>query len=278
MPREDWSAFEVAIIVDDYFSMLQLEIENKPYNKTVHRKRIVPLLKGRSEGSIEFKHQNISAVLINLGSPYIRGYKPRYNYQQALEKQVSDYIGQHLPILENKFEDFATQNIIIPTTEINFETLLVTEPEITEFAEREPTYKPIKINYLEREQNNRNLGERGEQLVLDYERYRLIIAGKESLADKIEWVSKEKGDGAGFDILSKNNNGTDRYVEVKTTKLTKETPIFLSKTEVSFATLKSKEFYLYRVFNFNTNPQLFIKNGQYDKFCRLIPQSFKGYF
>ena len=113
---------------------------------------------------------------------------------------------------------------------------------------------------------------------MNYEKYRLIKAGKENLADKIEWVSKDKGDGAGFDILSKNDNGTDRYVEVKTTKLTKETPIFLTKNEVSFATKKSNYFYLYRVFNFDTKPQLFIKHGSYDSFCKLLPQSFKGYF
>ena len=127
-------------------------------------------------------------------------------------------------------------------------------------------------------QNNRLLGEAGEDLILKYEKWRLIEAGKMSLADKIEWVSKEQGDGAGFDILSKNTNGTDRYIEVKTTKLSKETPIYLSRTELSFATLKQKDFFLYRVFNFDTSPQFFVKNGKYESFCQLQPQTFKGYF
>ena len=82
----------------------------------------------------------------------------------------------------------------------------------------------------------------------------------------------------GFDILSKNNNGTDRYIEVKTTKLTKETPIYFSRNEWKFAQLKEKDFFLYRVFNFAENPQLFIKQGHYESFCKLQPQSFKGYF
>ena len=33
-------------------------------------------LDGRSKGSIEFKHQNVSAVLVDMGLPYIDGYKP----------------------------------------------------------------------------------------------------------------------------------------------------------------------------------------------------------
>ncbi len=59
--------------------------------------------------------------------------------------------------------------------------------------------------------------------------------GKEKFAEQVRWISKEKGDGAGFDILSRNLNGTDKYIEVKTTKLAKETPIFFSKNELDFS-------------------------------------------
>lgn len=114
--------------------------------------------------------------------------------------------------------------------------------------------------------------------MIAYEQHRLVKAGKDSLADKIEWVSKEKGDGMGFDILSKNNNGTDRYIEVKTTKLSKETPIYITKNEVSFAAFQKQSFYLYRVYNFDSKPKIFIKNGEYNSYCKLLPESFKGYF
>ena len=41
----------------------------------------------------EFKHQNISAVLVNMGLPYIDGYKPARNYQKAvLPKAIEDYL------------------------------------------------------------------------------------------------------------------------------------------------------------------------------------------
>ncbi len=82
----DWSDLEVEQIVSDYFSMLGDEIAGIPYNKTEHRIKITPLLNNRSEGSVEFKHQNISAVLAQLGLPWIQGYKPRYNYQSVLVK------------------------------------------------------------------------------------------------------------------------------------------------------------------------------------------------
>ena len=70
--NEDWTKSEVAMIVQDYFNMLQFELEGKKYNKTFHRQGLITLLNNRSEGSIEFKHQNISAVLINMGLPFIK--------------------------------------------------------------------------------------------------------------------------------------------------------------------------------------------------------------
>lgn len=276
----DWTKEEVSLIISDYFNMLQQELNKKKYNKTFHRSLIIPKLNDRSEGSVEFKHQNISAVLANVGIPFIKGYKPRFNYQQLLEEAVLDFLSKNKNILEPEFENFS--NEIVPEKtfkKIDFENFLEDDSNTSSLVnEAEPSYKPIKTNFLEKEQNNRSLGEQGEGLIIEYEKWRLLKAGKDSLADRIEWVSKDLGDGTGFDILSKNNNGTDRYIEVKTTKLTKETPIYFSRNEWKFAHLKEKNFYLYRVFNFAENPQLFIKQGQYESFCTLQPQSFKGYF
>lgn len=276
--NEDWTQEEVALIVQGYFRMLTTELQQQKYNKTSYRQSLLPLLKHRSEGAIEFKHQNISAVLANMGLPFIKGYKPRSNYQQLLEDEVAYYLQGHRDLVEPSFEQFADAVSVVLKAKVDFTDFLGEEPEPSKLEEREPTYRPIQTNYLEKEQNNRRLGARGEELVIAYEQLRLRRAGKENLADRIEWIAKEQGDGAGYDILSKNTNGTDRFIEVKTTKLTKETPIYLTRTEASFALLKTKDFYLYRVYNFDVKPRMFIKNGPYENFCRLRPESFRGYF
>ncbi len=121
------------------------------------------------------------------------------------------------------------------------------------------------------------MGSKGELLVLEYEKWRLLSLDKQSLADSIEWISKND-DGAGFDILSKNENGSDRYIEVKTTKLTKDTPIFFSKNEYEFSQDKKKDFHLYRLFNFNETPKMFSVNGSFDDFCSKEAIQFKGRF
>ena len=179
--NDDWSKDEVGKIVEDYFNMLHQELNYSAYNKTEHRRSLLPVLNNRSEGSVEFKHQNISAALINMGLPFIKGYKPRFNYQkQLLEKVIADFVMKNRKPLEKEFEQFSSEyKLKIKNTEINFSKLLNEDPILSEVKDDEPTYRPTKINYLEREQNNRTLGEAGEELIINYEKWRLSEAGKD---------------------------------------------------------------------------------------------------
>lgn len=276
----DWSSLEVDLIVADYFSMLSKELSGQSYNKAEHRRRLLPLLNKRSEASCEFKHRNISAVLINLGQPYIKGYLPSYNYQSILEDKVIDYLIEHQSI-EVQFKQFADREIKPLSISKDF-SQLIEEGPIAKNTIEEPvaayTRSPIKTNYLEREQQNRNLGFLGEEMALKYEKWQLTISGKENLADQVIWVSKEEGDGAGFDILSKNLNGTDKYIEVKTTKLGKETPFFFTRNELLFSWSKPNDYHLYRLFNFEKDAKMFVKKGKLDTICSFVPMTFKGYF
>ena len=276
---DSWSKIEVVLIVADYFDMLVMELNHIPYKKADHRRQLLPLLNNRTEGSIEFKHQNISAILINLGRPYINGYLPRYNYQFLLEDEVIDYLTHHSEI-ESYFQQFVEKDIIKPQTRLDFDRIIVSPPEIISVTEPKVFYqlKPIKINYLEKEQSNKTLGLYGEELVIEYEKWNLIKLGKDNLADKIEWISKEIGDGAGFDILSKNLNGTDKYIEVKTTRLGKETPFFFSSNELQFSINKASYYHLYRLFNAEKDVKLFQKNGSLNTICKSVPTMYKGYF
>jgi hypothetical protein len=274
---DSWSNIEVELIVADYFNMLSAELKGEVYSKAIHRRALLPLLANRSEGSVEFKHQNISAVLINMGQPYIKGYLPRFNYQHILEDKVIEYLIRK-PAIENQFKIFAEKQIIKPKKEVNFEKFVFDLPVIANISEPETIYSrnPIKINYLEREQSNRNLGNSGEELVLEYEKWSLIRSGKEKFAEQIRWISKEEGDGAGFDILSKHLNGKDKYIEVKTTKLGKETPFFFSRNELNFSQEHSDYYNLYRLFNFEDDAKMFIRSGGLDSICHIVPINYKG--
>lgn len=89
----NWSIPEVEATIEDYFDMLHLELTGQKYNKRKHRRELMERLNGRSDSSVERKHQNISAVLTEMGIPCIAGYKPLSNYQRSiLPEAISNYL------------------------------------------------------------------------------------------------------------------------------------------------------------------------------------------
>jgi len=275
----DWSDKEVVLIVEDYFAMLRSELEGIRFSKKEHRTRLLPSLNNRTNGSVEFKYQNISAVLAKLGQYHIKGYKPRSNYQELLVNQVIKSLRRYGAELEPLLEKFAEEAVwAVPLSQNDFADSLEEKPPKSTPKIREAIFRAVKTSYLEKEQRNKVLGVEGEQFVLEYEKWRLTKSGRKDLVSKIKWVSDEKGDGAGYDILSKNVDGTDRFIEVKTTKLSKEAPIYFSFNEFMFAQKHATQFYLYRVFNFGSDTKLFILQGSYGDHCELMPMTYKGIF
>ncbi|MET3723448.1 DUF3427 domain-containing protein [Sphingomonas trueperi] len=101
------------------------------------------------------------------------------------------------------------------------------------------------------EQESRALGLAGELLVVDHERRILAQAGRPDLAAKVDHISVNAGDGAGYDIRSFNLDGSDRFIEVKTTTGVAGTPFYISANEVDFSELVKESFFIYRVCEFD---------------------------
>jgi hypothetical protein len=273
-----WSESEVAAAVDSYFSMLRLELSACKYNKTMHRRALMEQLNNRSEGSVELKHQNISAVLIEMGIPYIDGYKPRFNYQRSLlPAAVTNYLKAN-PEIQVLFEKDSLSTPSVPTVEDFLAAM--EEPPVSEkkkalnFSEPSAIYNPGGINYLEQEARNRTLGEAGEKFVINYERARLIHVGNEYLADRVEQVSVTVGPHAGFDIRSFESDGSDRFIEAKTTKYGKNTPFFVTPNELKFSREHCSNYFLYRLFKFRDTPRMFALHGHLEDRCVLEPSEF----
>jgi hypothetical protein len=272
--QEDWSRREVELIVDDYLSMLAAELAGMPYNKTNHRNALLPKLNGRSKGSVEFKHANISAVLVDMGIQPIRGYKKRSNYQAMLADVVAERVGQNNELHRLALAD-AEQLVVVPEVE-DILSILTTKPEVEQVtpAVKEAPPRHLGINHLEREARNQSLGHAGELFILNYETARLVAAGKEQLASKIEHTSKVKGDYEGYDILSFEESGEERLIEVKTTKYGADTPFFVSRHEVSVSEREAARYQVYRLFDFKKKPSLFLLPGAIPTTCRLTASTF----
>ena len=136
---------------------------------------------------------------------------------------------------------------------------------------------PVRRNYLEIEARNQSLGKAGERLVLEYEHERLFRAGKEDLASRIEHVAETQGDSLGFDILSFENDGRERLIEVKTTRFGAMTPFFASVNEVDVSEVRDEQYQIYRLFHFVRDPKMFILDGALRRTCTLDPIQFRAF-
>lgn len=278
---EDWARHEVELVVADYLSMLTSELTGQRYNKTEHRKHLLQQLPGRSNGSVEFKHANISAVMVELGFPYLKGYKPRVNFQRRLLTEiVAEQVMRHRILNEAALS--AVERPAQPVPIKDFSKVLAAAPK-AEMAAREEKAEytarpPIKRDYLERESHNRSLGQAGEEFALNFERWRLVQLGVGQLAEKVEHVSKTQGDGLGYDILSFDTDGSEKFIEVKTTAFGERTPFFVSANELKFARSRPDEFRLYRLFDFRQVPRLFELAGPIERHCALDASTYRASF
>ncbi len=251
--------------------MLNDEVAGVPFSKAGHN-RLLRSKIDRSEGSIEFKHQNISAVLQRLGLPRIRGYLPAVNYQKAIIAAIDRYLSQNPIALrpEKAISGFAERRGLF----------VETPPMLLPVAPRREDIERLvrKFNPVERDFRNRKLGRDGEELVLEFERARLQQLDRSDLARKIRWVSEEDGDGAGFDILSFDERGKERFLEVKTTVGPEVTPFYITRNELSLSSERPDAFRLCRVFEFSMHPRMFELAPPLENFVHLSPLSYEASF
>lgn len=120
------------------------------------------------------------------------------------------------------------------------------------FAVTEPgSFVPHKTNYLFKHLKDRKIGLAGEKMVVAYEKKYLIGIGRKDLAQKVEHLSLAKGDGGGYDILSYDMDGNQKFIEVKTTSGAVNAPFELSVNELRFSEKNASSFYLYRLYDFD---------------------------
>jgi hypothetical protein len=275
--RRDWSRAEVEAIVADYFDMLARELRGEVYSKTDHRRRLMAMLNGRTDGSIEYKHQNITAALNELGVPGIDGYKPAKNYQDLLLEVVRERLAGAeglLLVVRDQVEKPAQ----VPTVDDILTRLVNPPPRDRENRYRivrdRPEPAPVATNYLLREARNTSLGGAGEEFVLNFERARLLAGRQDRLAAKIEHVSRTRGDHEGFDVLSFETDSSERLIEVKTTAFGPLTPFFVSANQVRESQRRHERYHVYRVFRFRKDPHLFALRGAIDQNFELEAREF----
>lgn len=278
MAGVNWTEDENDAIVADYFAMLAEDCAGRPYSKAEHNRALQERI-GRSRGSIEYKLQNISAVLKGLGEAWIPGYKPAFNFQMALVDAVARWLAVHPGWLARTGPDPSA-----PSAGLAEPAPLWIGPPPTAGNGPPPVeleqmlFVARKFDVAGRDARNRALGRAGEERVFAHERVTLSGAGRGDLARKVRWISEEDGDGAGYDILSFEPDGAPRRIEVKTTNGWDRTPFHISRTELAAADEWRTEWSLVRLWNFSREPKAFELRPPLDRHVSLTAESFRADF
>lgn len=135
------------------------------------------------------------------------------------------------------------------TTTLNKNYKVVENPHFHNYTrenKKRMINKPVKLNYTELNEKRSINGSKGEKIVMQYELDRLKKSG---YLDGIEQVSIYD-DSKGYDIKSYEENGKERYIEVKTSTSTNIVDIFISQNEVEFGR-KHFNYWIYVVTDIN---------------------------
>ena len=124
--NNEWSDEELSESIAAYMEMLRLEQDGQAYIKTNYNEKLRQgALKARSSAAIEYRMQNISYVLENLGMPRISGYKPAKNIGLNLEKRVQNILKNYVTDMKisetNKEKVFKLLQSVYPKSLANSE-------------------------------------------------------------------------------------------------------------------------------------------------------------
>jgi hypothetical protein len=203
-----WSLNECELVTQSYFECLAEQLHGRRINKAALYRSLAKVLGKRSAKSVEYKFQNINAILMEDGLPTLG--PPMSNYQNLLQSVVHDHIRTH-PRVFDIVRD-------APPVARSAEDIFVAPPPPRKTKKKAAQPSKGRItDWAKRDAENRSLGERGERWVIECEKKKLIDAGRADLAAAIIWVSKDMGDGYGYDVTSFTREGGQILIEIKTT-------------------------------------------------------------
>ena len=219
-------------------------------------------------------------MLKGLGEEWIPGYKPAFNFQASLVDAVVRWLDRHPDWLAPT----ARMAMDPSPTALREEAIVWIGPPPTHSNAPPPneleqmTAIARKYDVAERDARNRALGRAGEERILAHERASLLAAGRTDLAEGIRWVSHVDGDGAGYDILSFDPDGSERLIEVKTTKGWERTPFHITRNELAVAETHRDEWRLVRLWNFAREPRAFELRPPLEAHVSLMAISYQADF
>ncbi|WP_102959331.1 DUF3883 domain-containing protein [Mangrovicella endophytica] len=277
----DWSDEDNDFLVGTYLRMMRLEHDGVDFIKS-HIRQEAQVRLERTKRSVEFKLMNISAVLSELGFIHLTGYTRKMNFQQslfaAIERRLVGYPAD-LELLESfsPRSDRQTSKAAQEAEAMSYGVIDSVPPPRRASAEQLEALSRLvrKFDPAARDARNKALGSCGEHFVFEFERRTMIAEGRQDLLSEVRWVSRDEGDGHGYDIVSVDPlTEKKKFIEVKSTRGSQYVPFFLSRNEID-ASEQTQGWQIYRVFDIGIRSRLFKLMPPLDACTRMRPETMK---
>jgi len=138
------------------------------------------------------------------------------------------------------------------------------------------TFEGVDIDFSARAKEQKDLGDAGEELVKRYEKERLKAKNMHAESLLVAIVK----DGLGYDVLSFDDNGNEKYIEVKTTTGSAINPFYLTENEFAFMKSHVISYSIYRVYNYdeeNNSGEFFELSHDVENQLLMQPVQYKVY-
>jgi hypothetical protein len=245
--------------VDYFLEKLDLIEDNADKMDLIDKRELLSNFKNNDEIMRNWNMFEFSNFLYNtFGRPADKNKTPR---------ELKEYI--------DFSEDYPKMNKVSPVfIELNINTQAISIKEKTK--DRQPRI----VDFEKENKRNKKIGDQGELIVKKMEIEHLKSNGKRDLAANVKRISKENVS-AGYDILSFEMDGTEKYIEVKSTSNSPSNVANFIITDNEYRKAKELDnYYLYIVFEVkSTEPKIWkIKNpaNLEGKGLVLRPLSFKA--
>lgn len=201
-------------------------------------------------GNLEIKHEAVLLKCNNNAYPVISevSYCPICNVYGFNSSQADDIISENFTykIYEGNAAYYSSCIVKFCDIDIYLHNKI-----------KQKTYikKPVTPSELEHQLAIlKDIGQRGEEIIYNYEKNLLIKIGRNDLASKVEWIAKQDCT-AGYDILSYDINGNKKYIEVKSSTGSSD-KFYLSKNEIEVARKYGENYFIYKVNNIKRIPYI----------------------
>lgn len=218
-------------------------------NEILVRQHAAKLFQDGIEFHAFFKPQCVAEYLLNSDAIHKGTYIPsKLNIRQRSAATVDARLS--IPLSRAGGPTLLLQGASLPHISLPADSELVAAYESGDIKRSrrkisQQTLMAIKLRCAEN-------GTLGEEFVLNFERRRLLRAGKPDLAEKVKWVSPDSV-AEGYDILSYEEDGTRRFIEVKSTS-GKQYVFEMSDNEWKVSKRWRNQYFIYRVTNVRSKP------------------------